>query len=123
MIPGLARSGGVIERMIASVRSSSRSSMLAFFSCFIAPMPGIIPRMPDERAHFADLAHLGEEVLERELVLFEFFLELFGGLLVDLRFGFLDQGEDVAHAEDPLRHPVRMEAGRSPRFSRRSRRT
>jgi hypothetical protein len=41
---GRARSAGVIERMIASSRSSSDSSMSAWRSCFEAlPIPGIIP--------------------------------------------------------------------------------
>ena len=44
--PGIGPLCGVIERMIASTRSSWPSSMSAFFSCFIAPMPGSMPRMP-----------------------------------------------------------------------------
>jgi hypothetical protein len=45
IIVGSARSAGVIERMIASTRSSSRSSMFTSRSCFIAlPIPGIRPR-------------------------------------------------------------------------------
>ena len=41
-ILGFRRSPGVIERMIASVRSISRSSNWSS-CCFIWPMPGSIP--------------------------------------------------------------------------------
>ena len=68
------------------------------------------PDQPAERPHLAHLAHLLEEVLERELFGFELALQVLGLALVDLLLGFLDQAEDVAHAEDARGHPVRMEA-------------
>ena len=55
--------------MIASSRSSSRSSMFTSRSCFIClAHPGHHPEHVRERAHLAHLAHLREEVLERELL-------------------------------------------------------
>ena len=44
MILGLSRSAGVMEWMIASIRSTSRSSMLLIWS-LISPMPGNIPKI------------------------------------------------------------------------------
>ena len=44
MIFGLSRSAGVIERMIAAVRSRSLSSIWLIAS-FIWPMPGSMPSM------------------------------------------------------------------------------
>ena len=63
-----------------------------------------------ERAHAADLLHLGEEVLERELLLADLPLEVRGLVRVELVLGLLDQRHDVAHAEDAARHPVGVEA-------------
>src|SRR5215207_8070836 len=63
-----------------------------------------------ERAHVAHLLHLLEEVVERELLLSDLLLELGRLALVHLLFGLLDECHHVAHAEDPLRHPVRVEA-------------
>src|SRR3954452_15925366 len=67
------------------------------------------PHQGRQRPHPADLLELVEEVLERELVLAELALELFGFVLADLLLGLLDERQDVAHAEDPLRHAVGME--------------
>ena len=48
MISGARRSFGVIERMIAACRFSIVvSSLASSICCFILPMPGSIPRMPD----------------------------------------------------------------------------
>jgi hypothetical protein len=68
------------------------------------------PEQRGERPHLAQLLELAEEVLERELVLAQLALELLGLLLVELGLGLLDERQDVAHPEDPLGHPVGMEA-------------
>ena len=46
MILGLSRSAGVIEWMIASIRSTSFSSMLLIWS-LISPIPGSMPKILD----------------------------------------------------------------------------
>src|SRR5215217_8586864 len=76
----------------------------------VAREPGHHPEQRGERAHLADLLELVEEVLERELVAAQLALERLGVLLVDLLLGLLDEGEDVAHPEDALRHAVGVEA-------------
>src|SRR3954452_1651058 len=63
-----------------------------------------------ERAHLPDLLELREEVLECELVGADLALELLGLVLVELLLSRLDERHDVAHAENPLRHPVGVEA-------------
>ena len=90
MSSGRRRSSGVIDRMIASMRSSSRSSTFMPFSCWPAK-PGIIPSSDRQRAHPADHLELGEEVLERELVAAQLALELLGLVLVELLLGLLDE--------------------------------
>src|SRR3954468_15548439 len=67
------------------------------------------PEQRGQRPHPADLLELVEEVFERELVLAQLALELLGLVLVDLLLGALDEREHVAHAEDPLGHPVGVE--------------
>ena len=67
MIVGSWRSAGVIDLMIAAVRSTSRSSMLLIWS-FICPMPGSMPSSLEMRAHLPDLLHLRQEVVEREVL-------------------------------------------------------
>ena len=62
-----------------------------------------------EGAHFPDFPQLFKEILEGELGFPEFFLEFPGLLLVESFPGLLDQGDDVAHAEDPPGHPLGME--------------
>src|ERR687893_316717 len=57
-----------------------------------------------------DLLHLLEEVVERELLLADLLLELSRLALVHLALGLLHERHHVAHAEDALRHPVRVEA-------------
>ena len=62
------------------------------------------------RAHVADLLHLGQEVLQREVFLVGEFLRHPGGfVLVPGLLGLLDQGEDVAHVQDAGGHAVRVE--------------
>src|SRR3954468_18809932 len=68
------------------------------------------PEQVRQRAHLADLLELIQEVLERELVGADLALELGRLVLVELLLGLLDQRHDVAHAEDPLRHAVRVKA-------------
>src|SRR3954467_7857912 len=68
------------------------------------------PEQGGQRPHAADLLELVEEILERELVLAKLALELLGLVLVDRLLGLLDERQDVAHAEDPLGHAVRVEA-------------
>src|SRR5712692_4991601 len=53
-----------------------------------------------ERTHLAHLLELVAEVFEGEVILAEFAFELGGGFFVDGQFGALDEGHDVAHAED-----------------------
>ena len=59
-------------------------------------------------AHLGHLTELAEEVVEVEFILFKFFLKFFRFLFVDLLCGFFDQRNDIAHAENPGRHAVRM---------------
>ena len=53
-----------------------------------------------QRAQFFDLPKLIEKILEGEVTLFHPLLEFKGGLLVDRLGGFLDEADDIAHAED-----------------------
>ena len=107
MTSGSRRSSGVIERMIASMRAISRSSISAFLISL--GMPGQHPDHVLERAHLLDLLHLLEEVLERELALAQHLLGLRLLVLVEGRLGLLDEREHVAHAEDAARHAVGVE--------------
>src|SRR3954469_1136930 len=61
-----------------------------------------------ERPHLLHLLHRFEHVVEREAALSELLLELGGLLLVDVLLRPLDEGHDVAHAEDPAGEPVGM---------------
>src|SRR5436305_8795627 len=63
-----------------------------------------------QRAHLADLVHLIEEVVKCELLLADLPFELRRLALVHLALGLLDERQDVAHPEDPLRHPIGVEA-------------
>ena len=76
----------------------------------VAGEPGDHPEDRGQRAHLAHPLELVEEVLERELVLAELALELLRLVLVDRLLGLLDERQHVAHPEDPLRHPVGVEA-------------
>lgn len=73
-------------------------------------MPGASQQLGDG-AHLADLFHLGQEVVERELLPLGRQLggHLGGLFLAEGLLGLLDQGEHVAHAEDAGRHAVRVE--------------
>ena len=62
-----------------------------------------------EVAHLLDLGHLLEEVLERELALEHAVGGVLGLLLVEGLLGLVDEGEDVAHAEDAAGEAVGVE--------------
>src|SRR6478609_4511700 len=62
-----------------------------------------------ERAHLLHLLHRIEHVVEGERPLPHLLFELGRLLLVDVLLGPLDEGHDVAHAEDPAREAVRVE--------------
>ena len=89
MIVGSRRSSGVIEQMIASMRPSSRSSTSALRSSF--GTPGSIADEVLERPHLPHLAHLLEEVLEREVALAQLLLRLRGLVGVERLLGLLDE--------------------------------
>src|SRR5207248_7833421 len=57
-------------------------------------------------AHAAQLADLGQEVVEAELARAKVLFDLGGLLLVDAALGLLDQGHHVAHAENSRRHAL-----------------
>ena len=68
--------------------------------------------MPDElvdRPHLLHLLELLQHVLEGEAAGLELRRGLLGLLLVEGVLGALDEGQDVAHAEDPAREAVRVE--------------
>ena len=123
MILELTRSAGVIDRMIAAVRSRSRSSMLLDLLLHL-PRAGQHAEQVGDRAHLADRHHLLEEVLEGEALAGG---ELAGhplGLVgVEGLLGLLDEREHVAHAEDARGHPLGVEDVEVGRASRRWRRT
>src|SRR5207245_4570777 len=70
-------------------------------------------QLVEERGDAAHLLHLGDlvpEVLEVEALALLYLLgDALGALEVDLGVRLLDQRQDVAHAEDARRHPLRME--------------
>ena len=107
MISGFRRSAVVMERTIASTRPSCALVHVHTLELLAHPRDH-----PEDALHRAHLAHhlVGlQEVLEREAALHEPLLER--GLLVLLRCGLraLDEGEDVAHPEDPGGHAVGVE--------------
>ena len=55
------------------------------------------------------MLELLEEIVQREVVLPDLLLDLFGFLGVIDALRFLDQREHVAHAEDSRSHPVGIE--------------
>jgi aconitase B len=63
-----------------------------------------------QAAHLLHLADLRLEVFEVEAAgLLDLLGQLLGGFHVHAALGFLDQREDVAHAQDPLGHAVGVE--------------
>ena len=108
-ILGSRRSCGVIDWMIAVMRSISRSSMFSICSRICAHARQH-PEQLGHRAHLADRLHLRQEVLEGEvLAAAELAGHLLGLVLVEGLLGLLDEGEHVAHAEDARGHPVGVE--------------
>ncbi len=63
---GSSRSAGVIERMIASTRATSRSSIWPAACRTSLETPGKRRMMPDSEPSLLDLLQLLEEVLEGE---------------------------------------------------------
>ena len=59
--------------------------------------------------HRPELLDLGQEVVEAHLAGADALFDLDRGLAVDDLLGALDQGEHVAHAEDPRRGPLGLE--------------
>ena len=71
--------------------------------------PGEHPHDPAEGAHLLDLLELVEEVVEGESALEDAGGGLFGLLGLEDLLGLLDQGEHVAHAQDPAGQAVGVE--------------
>ena len=111
MILGLSRSAGVIEWMIASIRSTSFSSMLLIWS-LISPIPGSMPKILDSGPILRTICICcRKSASPKSLPSLDGQLGRGLGRLVGVEglLGLLDQGEHVAHAEDPAGHPVGME--------------
>jgi len=98
-----------MERTIASIRERSFSVgiMLPAFLIICRP-PGSSPGSPPA-GHIAELVHLIQPVVHGETPGEHLLGRGLGGVLVHLGLGALDQGEDVAHAEDARGHPLRLE--------------
>ena len=109
MIFGLVRSPGVIDRMIAVTLSKCLSSSSASWS-FIWPMPGIMASTlaigPIRRTAMSWSRKSSRVNCSPPMQLGGHLLLLIG---VEGLLGLLDQGEHVAHAEDPAGHPVGVE--------------
>ena len=68
------------------------------------------PQQAGQRSHAPDRLELLEEVVQPELVAAQLALELHCALLLQPSLGALDQAHHVAHAENPLRHALGVEA-------------
>ena len=75
----------------------------------LAQAPGQHPGDLAQVAHAPQLLELLVVVLKSEAVLAELFLQLSGLLFVVVLLGLLDEGEHIAHAQDPGGHPVGVE--------------
>jgi hypothetical protein len=107
MILGFCRSSGVIERMIASTRARSRSSMLT--SRKAEPAPGSIARMSLSgpiRFSIWNCSRKSSSVNWPFSILRAAFS---ASCFVEVLLSLFDEAEHVAHAEDPARHPIRVE--------------
>jgi hypothetical protein len=71
-------------------------------------MPGDHPHDLLQAAHLAHLFDLVEKILQGEAVLADLLGQIIGLFLVDGRFGLFDQGQDIAHPQNPRGHPVGM---------------
>ncbi|CAI8697549.1 hypothetical protein EMIT0111MI5_60374 [Burkholderia sp. IT-111MI5] len=73
-------------------------------------MRGQLVHQRRQAAHVLHLRDLRAEIVQVEVAaLLDLVGELLRGLHVDAALRFLDEREDVAHAEDPVRHPVGVE--------------
>ena len=75
-------------------------------------MPGSMPSSLEMRAHLPDLLHLGQEVVQGEVLALlgrQLGGHLLGLFLAERLLRLLDQGEQVTHVEDAGGHPVRVE--------------
>ena len=104
-----ARSAGVIDRMIAATRSSSRSSRESSWA-FISPMPGSIPSSLVSEPIFFRLIICSRKSSRVKSSPLASLPAMRDGLLgVEGLLGRLDEGEDVTHVEDARGHPVGVE--------------
>ena len=105
---GSRRSSGVIEQMIASIRSISRSSISALLDLL-----GHARQHPEhvlERAHLAAPGCIwSRKSSSVNWPLRSFCSALLRLVLVEGGLGLLDEREHVAHAEDAARHAVGVE--------------
>ena len=108
---GLARSAGVMERMMASKRRDHVAVQRGLNLGLVGhgAHAGQHAEHLAERAHLAHLVQLFQEVVQAEGGLAELGLELFGALEIDDLFGAFDQRDHVAHAEDAGGDAVGME--------------
>ena len=67
------------------------------------------PHQVADGAHLLDLLHLLEEVLERERALHETGGSSLGLFLLEDFFGLLDEGLNIAHAEDAAGETIGVE--------------
>ena len=94
---------------MAAARSRSLSLIWLSISRFCAA-PGSMPSRLPIGPELADHGQLLDEVLERETLAGGQLARHGRGLvLVEGPLGLLDQGEHVAHVEDPRGHPVGVE--------------
>ena len=107
MMSGSARSARVIERMIASMRPTSLSSISTSRTSF--GMPGSMPMMLESGPIFLMALHLFEEVVERERAFHQALRGHLGLLGVEGLLGLLDERQHVAHAEDAAGQAVGVE--------------
>ena len=106
---GWRRSCGVIDRMIASTRSISRSSKLS--SCSrSSPMPGSIPSIFFSEPMFFRAAICCRKSSSVKSSSAANLAAIFSAWSASNAFcGLLDEGEHVAHVEDARGHPVGVE--------------
>ena len=109
MIFGLARSAGVIDWMIASIRSISRSSKLS--SCSRnCPIPGSIPMILDMEPILRTCCICSRKSSRvNSPPAASFSATLRACSCVEGLLGLLDQGEHVTHVEDARGHPIGVE--------------
>ena len=105
----LSRSAGVIDWMIASVRTISRSSKLSIWSR-ICPMPGsMVSIFFMEPMFLSCCIWLRKSVRVKSSPAGDLRCHLVGDVLIERLLRLLDEREDVAHVEDAARHAIRVE--------------